>query len=93
MAARGARSAPRRISSSRKGKALSWHKPRRQRDQIGRGCVARGPEHRRDVLVPGGGARHNLVGANIDCALVNTPSRVEIKSGDIPARWSLPGSG
>jgi len=71
-----------------KGKALKWGTTHvGSVDHIGSVAVARAAQHQPPVIVPfrgGGDIVINLVGGNIDCALVNyAEAESQIKSGDI----------
>jgi putative tricarboxylic transport membrane protein len=71
-----------------KGKALKWGTTHvGSVDHIGSVAVARAAKHQPPVIVPfrgGGDIVINLVGGNIDCALVNyAEAESQLKSGDI----------
>jgi putative tricarboxylic transport membrane protein len=71
-----------------KGKALKWGTTHvGSVDHIGSVAVARAAQHQAPVIVPfrgGGDIVINLVGGNIDCALVNyAEAESQVKSGDI----------
>ncbi|HYN12881.1 MAG TPA: tripartite tricarboxylate transporter substrate binding protein [Burkholderiales bacterium] len=73
-----------------KGKALKWGTTHvGSVDHIGSVAVARAAKHQAPVIVPfrgGGDIVINLVGGNIDCALVNyAEAESQVKSGDIRA--------
>jgi putative tricarboxylic transport membrane protein len=73
-----------------KGKALKWGTTHvGSVDHIGSVAVARAAKHQAPVIVPfrgGGDIVINLVGGNIDCALVNyAEAESQLKSGDVRA--------
>ena len=73
-----------------KGKALKWGTTHvGSVDHIGSVAVARAAKHQAPVIVPfrgGGDIVINLVGGNIDCALVNyAEAESQVKSGDVRA--------
>jgi tripartite-type tricarboxylate transporter receptor subunit TctC len=73
-----------------KGKALKWGTTHvGSVDHIGSVAVARAAKHQPPVIVPfrgGGDIVINLVGGNIDCALVNyAEAESQVKSGDVRA--------
>jgi putative tricarboxylic transport membrane protein len=76
------------FAAAGKGKALKWGTTHvGSVDHIGSVAVARAAKHQNPVIVPfrgGGDIVINLVGGNIDCALVNyAEAESQIKSGDI----------
>jgi putative tricarboxylic transport membrane protein len=73
-----------------RGKALKWGTTHvGSVDHIGTVAVARAANHQPPVIVPfrgGGDVVINLVGGNIDCALVNyAEAESQVKSGDVRA--------
>jgi putative tricarboxylic transport membrane protein len=79
---------PQDFVAAGKGKSLKWGTTHvGSVDHIGSVAVARAAKHQNPTIVPfrgGGDIVINLVGGNIDCALVNyAEAESQIKSGDI----------